>query len=178
MFFRTQTMKGDGGVGWGGGVGGWSWKKALQMHAWCFLFNKVTEWLLCVGLGCLSSVSVLFLLLTVFIVQNLLLLPMKELCDFWLFSRLQEDHPIMSFSVNDSGRLALLNVATQVRRIYLRCYPAKLVLLHRLFIFIFKIYVPSPTVWACLTLHLLKIMWNFIKNRLSIQWCKGSLTGE
>jgi hypothetical protein len=29
--------------------------------------------------------------------------------------RLQEDHPIMSFTINDAGRLALLNVATQVR---------------------------------------------------------------
>lgn len=27
--------------------------------------------------------------------------------------RLQEDHPIMSFTVNNTGRLALLNVATQ-----------------------------------------------------------------
>ena len=27
--------------------------------------------------------------------------------------RLQEDHPIMSFTVNSTGRLALLNVATQ-----------------------------------------------------------------
>ena len=29
--------------------------------------------------------------------------------------RIQEDHPIMSFTLNESGRLALLNVATQVR---------------------------------------------------------------
>ena len=28
--------------------------------------------------------------------------------------RIQEDHPIMSFTLNESGRLALLNVATQV----------------------------------------------------------------
>lgn len=27
---------------------------------------------------------------------------------------LKEDHPIMSFTLNDNGRLALLNVATQV----------------------------------------------------------------
>ncbi|KAK7473695.1 hypothetical protein BaRGS_00035092 [Batillaria attramentaria] len=33
-----------------------------------------------------------------------------DLTDFHI---LQEDHPIMSFSVNDTGRLALLNVATQ-----------------------------------------------------------------
>ncbi|KAK7103941.1 WD repeat-containing protein 26-like isoform X2 [Littorina saxatilis] len=34
----------------------------------------------------------------------------EDLTDFPI---LQEDHPIMSFSVNDTGRLALLNVATQ-----------------------------------------------------------------
>jgi len=28
--------------------------------------------------------------------------------------RVQEDHPIMSFVLNDSGQLALINVATQV----------------------------------------------------------------
>jgi len=33
----------------------------------------------------------------------------KDLCIY----RLQEDHPIMSFTVNNTGRLALLNVATQ-----------------------------------------------------------------
>ena len=32
---------------------------------------------------------------------------------FSLINRLQEDHPIMSFTVNNTGRLALLNVATQ-----------------------------------------------------------------
>ena len=32
------------------------------------------------------------------------------LCHF----RVQEDHPIMSFTVSRNGRLALLNVATQV----------------------------------------------------------------
>jgi hypothetical protein len=33
-----------------------------------------------------------------------------------LFSdyRVQEDHPIMSFTISKNGRLALLNVATQV----------------------------------------------------------------
>ena len=31
--------------------------------------------------------------------------------------RIQEDHPIMSFSVSDDGRHALLNVASQVRSI-------------------------------------------------------------
>lgn len=31
-------------------------------------------------------------------------------------SRVQEDHPIMSFTVSKNGRLALLNVATQVSR--------------------------------------------------------------
>ena len=31
-----------------------------------------------------------------------------------LFYRVQEDHPIMSFVLNDSGQLALINVATQV----------------------------------------------------------------
>lgn len=28
--------------------------------------------------------------------------------------RVQEDHPIMSFTISKNGRLALLNVATQV----------------------------------------------------------------
>lgn len=28
--------------------------------------------------------------------------------------RVQEDHPIMSFTISKTGRLALLNVATQV----------------------------------------------------------------
>lgn len=31
-----------------------------------------------------------------------------------LFHSVQEDHPIMSFTVSKNGRLALLNVATQV----------------------------------------------------------------
>ena len=32
----------------------------------------------------------------------------------FVYFRLIEDHPIMSFTLNDTGRLALLNVATQV----------------------------------------------------------------
>jgi len=31
-----------------------------------------------------------------------------------VFCRIQEDHPVMSFTLNETGRLALLNVATQV----------------------------------------------------------------
>lgn len=34
-----------------------------------------------------------------------------------LFFRIKEDHPIMSFSVSDDGRHALINVAQQVRKI-------------------------------------------------------------
>ena len=87
-FSEPKLWRGMGG--WGG-VGAEVGKKALQMHAWCFLFNKVTEWLLCVGfIVCLLFqflfVLVLFLLLTVFIMQNLLLLPMKEL---WFLAVLQ-----------------------------------------------------------------------------------------
>ena len=41
-----------------------------------------------------------------------------------LYFRVHEDHPIMSFTINDAGRLALLNVATQVRQIcLLSCGP-------------------------------------------------------
>uniref|UniRef100_A0A8C8H630 WD repeat-containing protein 26 n=1 Tax=Oncorhynchus tshawytscha TaxID=74940 RepID=A0A8C8H630_ONCTS len=36
-----------------------------------------------------------------------------DLCCEFLFYRVQEDHPIMSFTVSKNGRLALLNVATQ-----------------------------------------------------------------
>lgn len=35
---------------------------------------------------------------------------------FFLPGRVQEDHPIMSFTVSKNGRLAVLNVATQVSR--------------------------------------------------------------
>lgn len=39
----------------------------------------------------------------------------KSLMDcLYLTCRVQEDHPIMSFTVSKNGRLALLNVATQV----------------------------------------------------------------
>ncbi len=41
----------------------------------------------------------------------------SQLCVFVF--RILEDHPIMSFTLNDTGRLALLNVATQVRAYYL-----------------------------------------------------------
>lgn len=37
----------------------------------------------------------------------------KKSRDFCLFS-IHEDHPIMSFTVSKDGRLALLNIATQV----------------------------------------------------------------
>ena len=33
---------------------------------------------------------------------------------FVVVDRLQEDHPIMSFILNNTGRLALVNIATQV----------------------------------------------------------------
>ena len=32
----------------------------------------------------------------------------------FVVDRLQEDHPIMSFILNNTGRLALVNIATQV----------------------------------------------------------------
>lgn len=47
----------------------------------------------------------------VFILQE------NQLLIFWFFLflfRIQEDHPVMSFTLNDTGRLILLNVATQV----------------------------------------------------------------
>jgi len=34
--------------------------------------------------------------------------------DVFYHFRVQEDHPIMSFTISKNGRLALLNVATQV----------------------------------------------------------------
>lgn len=36
---------------------------------------------------------------------------------FTCLYRVQEDHPIMSFTVSKNGRLALLNVATQVSQL-------------------------------------------------------------
>ena len=41
----------------------------------------------------------------------------KSVVNFWFclfLFRIQEDHPVMSFTLNDTGRLILLNVATQV----------------------------------------------------------------
>ena len=41
--------------------------------------------------------------------------------NFDLF-RIHEDHPIMSFTISKDGRLALLNIATQVRIYYFFFY--------------------------------------------------------
>lgn len=40
-------------------------------------------------------------------------------CFYYSIFRIKEDHPIMSFSVSDDGRHALINVAQQVRKIIL-----------------------------------------------------------
>ena len=43
----------------------------------------------------------------------IILLFLESYQNVYIF-RIQEDHPVMSFTLNDKGRLALLNVATQV----------------------------------------------------------------
>lgn len=59
--------------------------------------------------------------------------------------RLQEDHPIMSFVLNNTGRLALVNVATQVDTSFLtitECFVGRKL-----------IYIASFVAYCCCCIH-------------------------